>query len=162
MPTKKKSKNAVKKKSKAVRKAIAAKRVTLKKKTKRSAKSGVKAVARKSVAKLGTAKKASVKKQVAKKAQNNKVRGKADQVGSLTFENTGLGARTGGQSGDTQGLSGVAETDSESVKELLEEGQSFEAEVLEGVENVPDADKGEIRTREIPEDDVPEEYLGKD
>ncbi len=96
------------------------------------------------------------------KAPKHKVRGKADRVGELTIENTGLGARTGGQSGDTQGLSGLAEMDSESVKELLEEGQSFEAEVLEGVENAPDADEGEVRTHEVPEDDVPGEYLGKD
>lgn len=50
--------------------------------------------------------------------------------------------------------------DSESVEELLEEGQSFEAEVLQGVENVPDEE--EVHTREVPEDDVPEEYREKD
>jgi hypothetical protein len=33
---------------------------------------------------------------------------------------------------------------------------------VEGVQNVPDADRGEIRTREVPEDDVPTEYLDKD
>ena len=59
-------------------------------------------------------------------------------------------------------MSGIAETDSESVKELLEEGQSYEAEVVEGVESVPDADRGEVRTREVPEDDVPEEYRDED
>jgi len=52
--------------------------------------------------------------------------------------------------------------DSESVEELLEEGQAFEAGIVEGVENAPDADEGEIRTKEVPEDDVPEEYLDKD
>jgi hypothetical protein len=51
--------------------------------------------------------------------------------------------------------------DSESVEELLEEGQTFEAEILEGVENARDADKSEVKTREVPEDDVPEEYQGK-
>ena len=123
----------------------------------------MKATAKKSVAKqLVTRKKASTTKVAGKKALKHRVREKAERVGVLAYENTGLGARTGGQAGDTQGLSGVAETDSESVKELLEEGQSFEAEVLEGVENVPDADQGEIRTREIPEDDVPGEYLDKD
>jgi hypothetical protein len=30
------------------------------------------------------------------------------------------------------------------------------------VEDAPDADEGEIRTREIEEDDVPEEYRDKD
>jgi hypothetical protein len=67
-----------------------------------------------------------------------------------------------GQSGDLQGLSDVEEADSESVDELLEEGQAFEAEAVSGVENAPDADRGPVRTHEVPEDDVPEEYLEKD
>jgi hypothetical protein len=52
--------------------------------------------------------------------------------------------------------------DSESADELLEEGQAFEAGIVGGVEDVPDADQGAIKTREVPEDDVPEEYLDKD
>jgi len=67
-----------------------------------------------------------------------------------------------GQSGDTQGLSDVAEAGSESVMELVEEGQSFEAEAIGGVENAPDADVAEVHTRQFPEDDVPGEYLEKD
>jgi hypothetical protein len=74
----------------------------------------------------------------------------------------GTGPNSAGQSGDTQGLSGEAEAGSESVEELVEEGQSFEAEIIGGVEDAPDADEGEVRTREVPEDDVPEEYLEKD
>jgi N utilization substance protein A len=69
------------------------------------------------------------------------------------------GLKAGGQSGDTQGLSSVAEADSESVEELVEEGQFFEAAVVSGVENAPDADVAEVRTHEVPEDDVPSEYL---
>jgi hypothetical protein len=75
---------------------------------------------------------------------------------------SGAGPGSGGQSGDTQGLSGIAEGESESVRELVEEGQFFEAAVVSGVENVPDADEGEIRTREVPEDDVPSEYLKRE
>jgi|KBSMisStandDraft_5_1062788.scaffolds.fasta_scaffold08561_3 hypothetical protein len=71
------------------------------------------------------------------------------------------GARSAGQSGDLQGLSGAAEADSESVEELLEEGQAFEAGVVSGVEEA-DAGRGEVRTKEVPEDDVPLEYLDKD
>jgi hypothetical protein len=71
----------------------------------------------------------------------------------------GLGPNSGGQSGDTQGLTGSAEADSETVEELLEEGQYFEAEAVSGVENAPDADVQEVRTRQVPEDDVPTEYL---
>ncbi len=70
----------------------------------------------------------------------------------------GMGPDSAGQSGDTQGLSDVAEADSESVEELLEEGQSFEAEAISGVENAPDPDVSEVHTRQVPEDDVPTEY----
>jgi len=62
-----------------------------------------------------------------------------------------------GQSGNTQGLSDIAEADSESVQELVEEGQSFEAEVIMGLENVPDADVSEVRTKQVRPDDVTQE-----
>lgn len=74
----------------------------------------------------------------------------------------GMGSESGGQSGDVQGLSRRASMDSESVEELAEEGQSYEAEVISGVEDALDPDQGEVRTREVPEDDVPEEYTDKD
>ena len=63
---------------------------------------------------------------------------------------------------DSQGLSNTENADSESVGELLEEGNTFEAGVVRGVEQADDADEREVRTREFPEDDVPEEYLDKD
>jgi len=59
-------------------------------------------------------------------------------------------------------LSGVAEAGSESVEELLEEGQSFEAEAIGGVEDAPDPDVAEVHTKQVPEDDVPGEYLDQD
>src|SRR5262245_44704049 len=59
--------------------------------------------------------------------------------------------------GDLQGISMRDRADSESVGELLEEGQTLEAEAVAGVEDALDADQGEIRTHEVPEDDVPEE-----
>jgi hypothetical protein len=52
--------------------------------------------------------------------------------------------------------------DSESAEELLEEGNAFEAGIIEGVENAKDPDVSEVTTREVPEDDVPEEYLNDD
>ena len=73
----------------------------------------------------------------------------------------GLGAHSAGQSGDTQGLSNVEETDSESVEELVEEGQNFEAGTLSGIEDA-NASQGEVRTRQVLEDDVPREYLEND
>lgn len=92
---------------------------------------------------------------------------KKQQEGTQTYSpgtgtKKGLGPNSAGQSGDTQGLSDLAGADSESVEELLEEGQSFEAEAVAGVENAPDPDVAEVRTKQVPEDDVPEEYLDKD
>lgn len=110
--------------------------------------------------KASAKKKAAPKKKPARKTR--KARGKSQNVAAVAFEPRGLGAGSGGQSGDLQGLSNSAEADSESVDELLEEGNAFEAEAVEGVESAPDADRGGIRTREVPEDDVPEEYLDKD
>lgn len=72
------------------------------------------------------------------------------------------GPGSAGQSGDTQGLSDDAVAGSESVLELIEEGQSFEAEVISGVENAPDPDVAEVRTKQVREDDVPPEYLRKE
>ncbi|HKT88009.1 MAG TPA: hypothetical protein VJQ59_06215 [Candidatus Sulfotelmatobacter sp.] len=63
---------------------------------------------------------------------------------------------------DSQGLSKAETVDSESVGELIDEGNTFEAGVVEGVEQADNADEREVRTREFPEDDVPEEYLDKD
>jgi hypothetical protein len=73
----------------------------------------------------------------------------------------GLGTHSAGQSGDTQGLSNVEEIDSESVEELVEEGQDFEAGAVAGIEEA-DASQGEVRTRQVLEDDVPREYLEND
>ena len=105
-------------------------------------------------------KKAASKKKAALKKK--RARGKKQSLGTVAFEPKGLGARSGGQSGDLQGLSDVAGADSESVDELLEEGNALEAEVVKGVQDAPDADMGEIKTHEVPEDDVPAEYLDKD
>ena len=63
-----------------------------------------------------------------------------------------------GQSGDIQGMSCPAQADSESVEELVEEGNAFEASIVDGVENAEDPDVSEVPTRQVPEDDVPEEY----
>jgi hypothetical protein len=82
--------------------------------------------------------------------------------GTVSSRAKGTGPGSAGQSGDTQGLSDVAEAGSESVEELVEEGQSFEAEVISGIENAPDPDVAEVHTHQVPEDDVPSEYLDKD
>jgi hypothetical protein len=95
-------------------------------------------------------------------ASKKGVAGKSESVETVAFAPVGLGARSGGQSGDLQGLSNLQGANSESVDELLEEGNAFEAEVVKGVEDAGDADEREVRTHEVAEDDVPGEYLGKD
>lgn len=154
MPTIKSRKKTKVKKSKPARNTKIMKRMAAKKVVRKTA------LKRAVLAKKKVAANRAARKRPAKNA-TWKIRGKAEQAALVAYENTGPGA-TGGQSGDTQGLSGIADAESESVKELLEEGQSFEAEVVQGVENVPDADEGQVRTHQSPEDDVPDEYIGKD
>ena len=73
-----------------------------------------------------------------------------------------LGPASAGQSGDLQQISDVADADSESVEELVEEGNAFEAEAVQGVEDAEPPDVSEVKTREVPEDDVPAEYLNNE
>jgi hypothetical protein len=137
---------------------MAAKKTNKKKAKKKAA--GKKAAPIKKSAKNRTAaKRTPSRKKAAKRIK--RVRGKSENIGSVVFEPKGLGARSAGQSGDLQGLSGIAGAGSESVEELLEEGNAFEAELVKGVEDAGDADEGEVVTHEVPEDDVPEEYLGE-
>src|SRR5713101_3741159 len=140
---------------KAVEKKLARKRVTPKKK-----------LAKKKAA----PKKAEVKTKVGGKnrtggktagALKKQVRGKSRSVDTVAFAPEGLGERSGEQSGDLQGLSNVQRADSGSVDELLEEGNAFEADVVKGLEDAGDTDEREIRTHEVPQDDVPGEYLDK-
>ena len=119
------------------------------------------------MSKKTTSKKTVTKKTPLKKTtpiatlKKNRVRGKSQSVATVASEPEGRRARSGGQAGDLQGLASKAGADSESVDELLEEGNAFEAEVVKGVQDAPDADTGEVVAHEVPEDDVPEEYLDK-
>lgn len=88
-----------------------------------------------------------------------RVRGSVAGVGEITLPvRPGSGPGSGGQSGDIEGLPNAPGANSESVEELAEEGQSFEAELIDAVESAPDPDEAEVETREVPENDVPEEY----
>jgi hypothetical protein len=123
----------------------------------------------KKVVSKGTSKKRVTKKTPLKKTspiratlKKNRARGKSQSVATVASEPEGRRARSGGQAGDLQGLASKAGADSESVDELLEEGNAFEAEVVKGVQDAPDADTGEVVAHEVPEDDVPEEYLDKE
>jgi hypothetical protein len=72
------------------------------------------------------------------------------------------GSESAGQSGDLQGLPGREDVDDESVRELIEEGQFFEASVVDGVENAPLPDEGEVRVHQRSEDDLRPEYEDRD
>lgn len=72
------------------------------------------------------------------------------------------GSDSAGQSGATQQISDIPIADFESVEELAEEGNAFEANVIYGVESAKDPDVSEVITHEIPVDDVPGEYQDND
>ena len=153
MATKKKAKKKSSKKKAPKKKAK--KSPTLKK---RPAKKKKAATPKRKAAK---AKLASKKKTVSTRAGTKKKAAPPSPiVDTAGFTREGLRSRSGGQSGDLQGLSNREGADSESVDELLEEGNAFEADIVKGVEDA--GDEGEVHTHEVPEDDVPGEYLDKD
>jgi N utilization substance protein A len=117
---------------------------------------------KKQAKKAKPAQKLALKKTSKRKIAKKRPRGKANSAELVGYQHQGLGSFTGGQSGDIQGISGRAGTASESVTELLEEGQTFEAEAVSGVENAADPDVSEVVTHQFPEDDVPEEYQDPD
>ena len=138
MATKKKAKKSSTKSKKTARK----KPTPLKK-----VKGSKKLAKNKPVAKRVEKKKASGKKQTRKKSE---------PLNAVAFPPE---SPTSEQSGDLQGLSRLEAADSESVDELIEEGNAFEADVVAGVESADDADEKEVHTHEVPEDDVRGEYL---
>ena len=119
-------------------------------------------------------KKHSIKKRAAKKKVTSKRGTSAGQRSGqnanriythkegVRLEPEKAGLRSGGQSGDLQSLPDREGPDSESVDELLEEGNAFEADAIAGVQHAEDNEEREVHTHEVPEDDVPEEYLDKD
>lgn len=141
---------------------MAAKKKTTKKPKITVRKKATPTKARKRSKKL-TKKKPTPKRAGKKKAAAMKQpRKKSKRVGELASSPERRGSRSGEQSGDLQGLSRLETADSESVDELIEEGNAFEANVVAGVESADDADEKEVRTHEVSEDDVPGEYLDKD
>jgi len=151
---------------KKAKKRPAKKKVVKKKRTAKKASPKKKKVAKKKVATkrpVVKARSAGKRKPApkVKRAPKKTARNLPETAEMDSFEIGGLRARSGGQSGDLQGLSNLEGANSESVDELLEEGNSFEADVVKGVEEAGESE-GEVRTREVLEDDVPGEYLDKD
>ncbi len=75
-------------------------------------------------------------------------------------DDSATGPDSGGQSGDVTGLDEEPEASSDSVEDLVESGQYYEAEVVEGVEDAPLADEAEVTTHERPageNENVPDE-----
>jgi hypothetical protein len=144
-------KKAAKKKAK---KKITAKKTGARKVTPK--KSAQKRISRKKRAAKRTAKPApKIARSPQQRVASKKRQPRSDYSGSRKVNTTSADE-------DSQGLSRAESADSESVTELLDEGNSFEAGVVKGVEEADDSDGKEVHTREFPEDDVPEEYLDKD
>jgi hypothetical protein len=172
MATKKKSKKkqAKPKKSasttKSLKRNLAKKKATSRKKAAKKKTAPKKPAAKKPVEKKPVARKNAASKKPAARTVSappaRKIRRKGQDESPLVLPRRGTGADAGGQSGDLQGLSIREDVDSESVSELIEEGNAFEADVVKGVEDADNADEGEVHTHEVPEDDVPGEYLDKD
>ncbi len=156
------------------RKAKPATKANRSKKPKRTVKARPAAKAKRPGKPKRTVKARPAAKKAVRKAQPAKARRVAEKLppkfvkrrrGQVSWESLWderkMEAEPGIQSGDMEGLSTLEDVDSESVEELLEEGQYFEAGVISGVEEA-EARPGEVRTREIPVDDVPQEYLDED
>jgi hypothetical protein len=137
---------------------MAKKKTTRKKKTAKAAKPARQS---KVTSRASRAKASAKTKKSTTRSRRSRSRQLTEQPVAQIRQGVGLAAE-GGQSGDTQGLSSMEDVDSESVRELAEEGQDFEAGIISGVENAPDPDVSEVRTHEVPEDDVPEEYRNQD
>jgi hypothetical protein len=140
--------------------------MAMRKRSKKKLTRSKKSDGRKSSAKRPARKQRTPKKLAKGKATSNETTAKKEVPVKIERQRRGSSALSRGpsglQSGDLQGLSNIGSADSESVDELLEEGNAFEAGVVSGVEESRGREGKEVRTREVPEDDVPGEYLDED
>ncbi|MGO9275392.1 MAG: hypothetical protein ACLQOO_35010 [Terriglobia bacterium] len=77
-----------------------------------------------------------------------KLRNGEAQVDEVGIDPEEGGSDSAGQSGDAQGLSQIADADEESVRELAETDQMYEAEAVEGLEDAADHPERPVQTRE--------------
>ena len=147
------AKRKLKRRKKAIRAKSAQKKIVARKKktAKRGSIAAKKRLTSKAAASL--ARKAARKNKAARRERMS--RGVRSVGNDIAMVSVGPGSGSAGQSGDIQGLTDVETADSESVRELVEDGQDYEAGIIDGIENAPDADQGEIKTREVPEDEIP-------
>jgi hypothetical protein len=139
-----------------------AKRTTPKRKMARKRAPSKRTTARRKPKRIRAASKRSLARQKKFSAKRRRLTSTGLVVQTVPLPSGERRERLDGQAGDLQGLSNRPTANSESVEELLEEGNASEAEAIQGVENALDADQGEVETHEVPEDDVPQEYLDKD
>ena len=77
-----------------------------------------------------------------------KLRNDEAQIDELGRDPEEASSDSAGQSGDAQGLSQIADADEESVGELAETDQAYEAGVVDGLEDAADHPEMAVRTRE--------------
>ena len=96
---------------------------------------------------------------ISNEPQSPRTRGQGE---AIPFTRQKTRNHSGEISGDLQGLPEIEHLDSENLLELIEEGNAFEANVLTGVEDAEGNEGKDVHTHEVPEDDVPGEYLDQD
>ena len=77
-----------------------------------------------------------------------KLRNDEAQIDELGSDMEEAGSDSAGQSGDAQGLSQIADADEESVEELAETDQPYEAGVVNGLEDAAEHPERAARTHE--------------
>jgi hypothetical protein len=87
------------------------------------------------------------KRRAKKEKSDEMLEANVDELGSDPGE---VGPESGGQSGDSQGLSSEADAGEESVEELADTEQSYEAGVLEGVEEAGEHPERPVRVHSRP------------
>src|SRR5215475_1877305 len=94
-----------------------------------------------------------VKKTASKRRNKRKKPPAVNTAREVRQEFRGKGLTSAGieSAADFEGLSRAEQADSESVEELLAEGNVFEAGAVAGVEEAQDADEKEVHTHEVPE-----------
>jgi hypothetical protein len=137
------------------------------KQTNKNARTTVKTVAAKKKSTKSAKKKTTQKKKPSTATAKRRTRASVSSEKEIQREirnkqRIAAASASGRQAGDMQNLSRAEQADSESVDELVEEGNVFEAGAVAGVEEADNEDEREVHTHEVPEDDVPEEYLDKD
>jgi len=96
---------------------------------------------------------------MAKRSKSDRHSDNEAQLDELGNDPTQVGPDSAGQSGDPTGLSSIEDANEESVDELAETDQAYEANAVLGVEEAADHPEKEVRThtdeRYRREDDIP-------